>query len=95
MKQTTTNTGAVTVTITENGKQLFSSEERIVLIVGGNKGVMSADCKTYELLEFAVRVQEQFLKHIIPQLLQHCNSAITEEMLFAEIVKMAKSEVAE
>ena len=89
------NRKAVTVTLTENGEQVFSSTENILFVVGVNKGVMLADCKVCDLFEFAVMVQEQFFNRLLPQLLQDCKPGVTLEMLFNAIIDLAKTHINE
>lgn len=43
----------VTVTVTKNGEQVFSTTENIVFIVGEHTGLMAADCTAVELFTFA------------------------------------------
>lgn len=85
----------VTVTVTKNGEQVFSSTENVVFIVGEHNGLMAADCTAVELFEFAPRVLEQFLTNIITPLLADCKPHVTAEMLFDEIANFAKEAVTE
>lgn len=85
----------VTVTVTENGAQVFSSTENTVFIVGEHKGLTAVSCRAEELFAFAVRVQVQFLKNIIAKLLPSCNPNVTADMLFNAIAEIAKEAVTE
>ena len=80
----------VTVTVTKNGEQVFSTAENIVFIVGEHAGLMAADCTAVELFTFAPRILEQFLKNIITPLLADCKPHVTAEMLFDKIAEFAK-----
>lgn len=84
------NKEMVTVTVTENGKEIVSLTDNKVLVFSGDAAFTSVSCKLEELLKFAVSIQTYFIKHLIPQLMAGTKSGVTDDMLFDEIIKIAK-----
>ena len=88
------NKRMVTVTVTEDGKEIASLTDRKVFIVSGDKSFTSVSCKLPDLLEFAIRIQSYFIDNLIPALMVGTKPNATEDMLFETIVNIAKSAVA-